>query len=141
MPDMDGYQICDFVKKHPTLGHTPVLLISGIVNSTVMERAAKVRSDDVMRKPFAADELLHRIESLLPAAGRPAPAVASPPAPATVPAAPAAPVAAPVTAPERRAPQTERPAPVAEPVAVVARRRLPTSRRCSPGWPSWPGFP
>ena len=20
MPDMDGYQICDFVKKHPTLG-------------------------------------------------------------------------------------------------------------------------
>ena len=74
MPDMDGYQICDFVKKHPTLGHTPVLLISGIVNATVLERAAKVRSDDVMRKPFAADELLHRIESLLPATGRPAPA-------------------------------------------------------------------
>ena len=120
MPDMDGYQICDFVKKHPTLGHTPVLLISGIVNSTVMERAAKVRSDDVMRKPFAADELLHRIESLLPAAGRPAPAVASPPAPTAVPAASAAPVAAPVTAPERRAPQPEPPAPVAEPVAVAA---------------------
>ena len=74
MPDMDGYQICDFVKKHPTLGHTPVLLISGIVNGTVLERAAKVRSDDVMRKPFAADELLHRIASLLPATGRPAPA-------------------------------------------------------------------
>lgn len=79
MPDMDGYQICDFVKKHPTLGHTPVLLISGIVNTTVLERAAKVRSDDVMRKPFAADELLHRIESFLPAPGR-APAAAVPPA-------------------------------------------------------------
>lgn len=79
MPDMDGYQICDFVKKHPTLGHTPVLLISGIVNTTVLERAAKVRSDDVMRKPFAADELLHRIESFLPAQGR-APAAAVPPA-------------------------------------------------------------
>jgi CheY-like chemotaxis protein len=92
MPDMDGYQICDFVKKHPTLGHTPVLLISGIVNSTVLERAAKVRSDDVMRKPFAADELLHRIESLLLAAGRPAAAAAPVPAP-TAP------------APERRAPQ------------------------------------
>ena len=120
MPDMDGYQICDFVKKHPTLGHTPVLLISGIVNSTVLERAAKVRSDDVMRKPFAADELLHRIESLLPASGRPAPAVGAPPAAATVPAAPAAPVAAPVSAPERRAPQPEPPAPVSEPVAAVA---------------------
>jgi len=111
MPDMDGYQICDFVKKHPTLGHTPVLLISGIVNSTVLERAAKVRSDDVMRKPFAADELLHRIESLLLAAGRPAAAAAPVPAPTASPAAPA---------PERRAPQPERPAPVAEPAVVVA---------------------
>ncbi len=117
MPDMDGYQICDFVKKHPTLGHTPVLLISGIVNSTVLERAAKVRSDDVMRKPFAADELLHRIESLLPAAGRPAPAAAPPPVAG---AAPTASAAAPTPAPERRAPQPERPAPVAEPVAVAA---------------------
>ena len=115
MPDMDGYQICDFVKKHPTLGHTPVLLISGIVNSTVLERAAKVRSDDVMRKPFAADELLHRIESLLPAAGRSVAAAA--PAPAAVPA-PTASAAAPAS--ERRAPQPERPAPVAESAAVVA---------------------
>ena len=117
MPDMDGYQICDFVKKHPTLGHTPVLLISGIVNGTVLERAAKVRSDDVMRKPFAADELLHRIESLLLAAGRPAPAVAT--APVTE-GAPIASAAAPTPAPERRAAQPERPSPVAEPVPVVA---------------------
>ena len=117
MPDMDGYQICDFVKKHPTLGHTPVLLISGIVNATVLERAAKVRSDDVMRKPFAADELLHRIESLLPATGRLAPAAAPAPAAET---APFAAVAVPPPAPERRAPQPERPAPVVpEPVAVV----------------------
>src|SRR5882672_916897 len=113
MPDMDGYQICDFVKKHPTLGHTPVLLISGIVNGTVLERAAKVRSDDVMRKPFAADELLHRIESLLPATGRPAPAPAAETAPFAA-------AAVPAPAPERRAPQPERPAPVVpEPVAVV----------------------
>jgi CheY-like chemotaxis protein/predicted regulator of Ras-like GTPase activity (Roadblock/LC7/MglB family) len=117
MPDMDGYQICDFVKKHPTFGHTPVLLISGIVNGTVLERAAKVRSDDVMRKPFAADELLHRIESLLPAAGRPAPAAA--PAPVAAPA-PTASAAALAPAPERRAPEPARPVAVApEPVAVA----------------------
>jgi CheY-like chemotaxis protein/predicted regulator of Ras-like GTPase activity (Roadblock/LC7/MglB family) len=97
MPDMDGYQICDFVKKHETLGHTPVLLISGIVNGTVLERAAKVRSDDVMRKPFAAEELLQRIESLLAAQSRPPAVVAPAPAPA--------PVIPPV---ERRAPAAER---------------------------------
>ncbi len=114
MPDMDGYQICDFVKKHPALGKTPVILISGIVNSTVLERAAKVRSDDVMRKPFAADELLHRIEGFLsvracPAASAPAAApvaaaaVLEPtvdvPTPAPIPAAPAAVPSAPVVRP------------------------------------------
>ncbi len=126
MPDMDGYQICDFVKKHATLGHTPVLLISGIVNSTVLERAAKVRSDDVMRKPFAADELLHRIESLLPAGGRPATAVA--PAIAPVPTTPsAAPATMPPVAsvPERLAPRPEVPAPVAAPAAVAAAAPAP----------------
>ncbi|HUP36420.1 MAG TPA: response regulator [Candidatus Limnocylindria bacterium] len=116
MPDMDGYQICDFIKKHPTLGHTPVLLISGIVNGTVLERAAKVQADDVMRKPFAADELLHRIESLLPAGRRSAASGAPAPAPAMSP-------AAPVT--ERPARTLERPAPVAEPVAVVAPAAVP----------------
>ena len=124
MPDMDGYQICDFVKRHATLGRTPVLLISGIVNSTVLERATKVRADDVMRKPFAADELLHRIESLLPAAGRPATAVAPPQQPAA--AAPTAPVAAPVIAPERRVSQPAPASSVAEPVTVGAAAPTPT---------------
>ena len=140
MPDMDGYQICDFVKRHPTLGHIPVLLISGIVNNTVLERAAKVRSNDVMRKPFAADELLHRIETFLSTPGRPAvatapvappaaaaapmarPVMTAPPAPVAAPVAPAP--AAPTVAPlERRAPAPERlaPAPIAErPLAPVA---------------------
>lgn len=70
MPDMDGYQICEFVRGHPRLGATPILLISGIVNSTVLERASKVRANDVLRKPFAADELLSKIDGLIPAAYR-----------------------------------------------------------------------
>lgn len=121
MPDMDGYQICDFVKKHPTLGRTPVLLISGIVNGTVLERAAKVGSDDVMRKPFAAEELLQRIESFLSTQSRGA---ASMPAPAPAPVAPraerpAAPAERPAGPSERPAAPVERPAPIVERAAVV----------------------
>ncbi len=82
MPDMDGYQICEFVRGHPRLGATPILLISGIVNSTVLERASKVRANDVLRKPFAADELLSKIDALIPAAYRstaaPEPALPTP---------------------------------------------------------------
>jgi CheY-like chemotaxis protein/predicted regulator of Ras-like GTPase activity (Roadblock/LC7/MglB family) len=75
MPDKDGYEICEFVKRHPRLGRTPVLLMSGIVNDEVRERAARVQSADVLSKPFAADDLLRRLEMLL------APPVAPPPAP------------------------------------------------------------
>ncbi|HEX7215965.1 MAG TPA: response regulator [Methylomirabilota bacterium] len=116
MPDMDGYQICDFVKKHPALGKTPVILISGIVNSTVLERAAKVRSDDVMRKPFAADELLHRIEGFLPVQAR---AAASVPAAAPAAAAPVHEPTAAVPTPTSEAPAAVPPAPVVRPPVVV----------------------
>ena len=84
MPDRDGYEICDFVKRHPRLAGTPVLLMSGIVNDEVRERAARVQSADVLSKPFAADDLLRKLEALLATASRPAPAapgIAAAPAP------------------------------------------------------------
>jgi predicted regulator of Ras-like GTPase activity (Roadblock/LC7/MglB family) len=121
MPDMDGYKICEFVKNDPALGRTPVLLMSGIVNSTVLERAAQAGSNHVMRKPFAAEELLSRIESLLPGLSRSAAPGAAPTPPVAVPAA-AAPAAStpvvPVTAervasvpmPPRHEPAPEQPA-------------------------------
>src|SRR4029450_2501579 len=135
MPDMDGYQICDFVKKHPALGKTPVLLISGIVNSTVLERAAKVRSDDVMRKPFAADELLDRIEGFLPGEGRGA-ASARLPAAARAPAARRSPCRALRASPRLRSVPCRL-------LRSLCRRwlwsRCPTSSRSSRRWQRFPG--
>ncbi len=77
MPDKDGYEICEFVKSHPDFSKIPVLLISGIVNGTVLERAAKVQSDDVMRKPFAAEELVRKIDSFLSPGGPRTPLLAA----------------------------------------------------------------
>jgi CheY-like chemotaxis protein len=68
LPDKDGYQICQYVRTHPTISATPVLLISGVDNGTVQARAAEVRSDEVMFKPFGVDDLVRKIDSLL--AGR-----------------------------------------------------------------------
>jgi CheY-like chemotaxis protein/predicted regulator of Ras-like GTPase activity (Roadblock/LC7/MglB family) len=86
MPDKDGYEICTFVKQHPRLARTPVLLMSGIVNDEVRERAARVQSADVLSKPFAADDLLRKLDALL--------AAAAPPPPPVEPAMPTAPPAA-----------------------------------------------
>jgi CheY-like chemotaxis protein len=97
MPDRDGYEICEFVKTHARLGDTPVLLMSGIVNDEVREKAAAVRCDGVLAKPFAGDDLVRQLEALLPsnlnrvnAPATPTPAAAPPAAARVVAAAPAA---------------------------------------------------
>jgi len=118
MPDRDGYEICEYVKRHPRLSQTPVLLMSGIVNDEVRERAARAQSSDVLSKPFAADDLLRKLDALLaPAARASAPAEPAPAAPAlsgtnghAAPVAPP-PVAEPVVprAPEPVAPRAAEP--------------------------------
>src|SRR5262245_31767743 len=67
MPDQGGCEICAFVKSHPQLARTPVLLMSGIVDDAVRERAARVGADDILFKPFGAGDLVERLERLLPA--------------------------------------------------------------------------
>ena len=65
LPDKDGYQICQYVRSHAAMGTTPVMLISGIDNGTVQARAAEVRSDEVMFKPFGVEDLVRKIDRLL----------------------------------------------------------------------------
>ncbi len=147
LPDKDGYQVCQYVRAHPAIGATPVLLISGIDNGTVQARAAEVRSDEVMFKPFGVDDLVRKIDALLgrrsngakqavpTAPPTTAPAPVSAPTPATVPAplatAPAppptptpAPASAPVPAPTPM-PNPSTPMPPSTPVPVSTPVRVP----------------
>src|SRR5262249_40723329 len=80
LPDKDGYKVCEFVRAHPVVARIPVLLISGMVNSTVLARAAEVQSNDVMFKPFAAEELVRKIDGLLGSRVITAPVSPAPPA-------------------------------------------------------------
>ena len=66
LPDMDGYRLCEFVKSHPRRRVTRVVLMADVVDATISARAARVGPDDVLRKPFAADQLLGRIRSFIP---------------------------------------------------------------------------
>src|SRR2546427_2392818 len=94
LPDKDGYQICQYVRTHPAIGATPVLLISGIDNGTVQARAAEVRSDEVLFKPFGVDDLVREIDHLLAGRANGSTPPASGPAPATAPSAPPGPAGA-----------------------------------------------
>jgi CheY-like chemotaxis protein len=76
MPDKDGYEVCQFIKQHPKLGKTPVILMSGVVNKAVAEKAFAVRADELIRKPFQPQDLITRVKHLLHPSGAPVPAPA-----------------------------------------------------------------
>jgi CheY-like chemotaxis protein len=79
MPDKDGYDVCQYIKSHPELAKTPVVLMSGVVNRAVAERAFAVRADELLRKPFQPQDLIARVKNLLKPNSAP---TASPAAPA-----------------------------------------------------------
>jgi len=74
MPDQDGYSVCSQIKENPDLSGTPVLLMSGVVNKSVADKAVSVKADELIRKPFQPQELINRVKALLePKSAAPAP--------------------------------------------------------------------
>ncbi len=65
MPDKDGYEVCQFIKQHEQLAKIPVILMSGVVNRTVAEKAIAVKADELIRKPFQPQDLIARVKNLL----------------------------------------------------------------------------
>ncbi len=65
MPDKDGYEVCRHVKQDPELRSTPVILMSGVVNRQVAEKAMEAGANELMRKPFQPQELVTRVKNLL----------------------------------------------------------------------------
>jgi len=90
MPGKNGYEVCAYVRHHPALNATPVILLVGAFDAFDEERAKRSGATANITKPFEPGALIDLVKSVLRAATehdttapepRPAPA-ASPPAPA-----------------------------------------------------------
>ena len=99
MPGKDGYEVCQNIKQSPSLSTTPVVLMSGVVNKQVAEKAFAVKADELIRKPFQPGDLIGRVKQLLtksPKIGAaPTPSPVMPPPQAQIIPQAAAPVAGP----------------------------------------------
>ena len=95
MPGKDGYEVCQSIKANPTTSTTPVVLMSGVVNKQVAEKAFSVKADELIRKPFQPGDLIGRVKQLLGKTSKQAPAPAAA-IPAAVPAIPMPPLPPPV---------------------------------------------
>jgi CheY-like chemotaxis protein len=94
LPNKSGYEICEFVKNQPRHRHVRVVLTAGLLEPFDEERARRVASDGVLKKPFEASVVAAAIKPLAEAAAVARAAVAeaiavqAPPEPEAPPAAP-----------------------------------------------------
>lgn len=65
MPDMDGYQVLEYMKNDPNLCHIPVIMISALDDMESVVRCIESGADDYMVKPFNHTILRARIDACL----------------------------------------------------------------------------
>jgi len=63
MPGWDGYETCRRIKSDPTIGHIPILFISGLGDTKNKVEAFQVGAVDYVSKPFQEKELLARVHT------------------------------------------------------------------------------
>lgn len=65
MPKINGYNLCEKIKKNPSTSHVPVILLAGAFEPIDEELARQVGADDVVIKPFESQELISKINAAL----------------------------------------------------------------------------
>ena len=65
MPKVNGYNLCEQIKKNPLTSHVPVILLAGAFEPIDEELAREVGADDSVIKPFESQELISKINAAL----------------------------------------------------------------------------
>lgn len=65
MPDIDGYQICSYIKSTASYSHCKVLFLSAKSKESDIEKGLSVGADAYMTKPFSTRNLLLKVQELL----------------------------------------------------------------------------
>jgi len=65
MPDKDGIELCETLKKDEKTSHIPIILLTAKSEEADKIKGLEVGADDYILKPFAVKQLLIRIEKLI----------------------------------------------------------------------------
>ncbi len=71
LPRMNGFSVCNKLKKDPLLKDVPLIIMSSESSDETFEqhRKLRTRAEDYIHKPVAFGELLHHIQSFVPLEG------------------------------------------------------------------------
>ncbi len=62
MPDMDGYTVCQMIKKDLKVKHIPIIFLTAKTDTDDIVRGFEAGGSDYVTKPFKTKELLARIK-------------------------------------------------------------------------------
>jgi CheY-like chemotaxis protein len=68
MPGKNGYEVCKYVRNHPRMSTTPVVLLVGAFDAFDEDTAKKSGATANITKPFEPGSLIELVTSVLPAA-------------------------------------------------------------------------
>ncbi|MEO8348862.1 MAG: response regulator [Acidobacteriota bacterium] len=68
MPEKNGYEVCEAIKRNPATAGIPVVLLAGTFEPFDRDRAERLGCDAIVSKPFDSHQLFRKVEELL--AGR-----------------------------------------------------------------------
>ncbi len=77
VPEVDGYELAQFIRQSPRLQQVPVLLLAGAFEPVDQDRVQEIGCDGVLVKPFEPQQLVSRVKELLARANGSAPAAGS----------------------------------------------------------------
>ena len=67
MPEKNGYEVCEEIKKNPATATIPVILLAGTFEPFDRDRATVLGCDAIVSKPFDSRELYRKVETLVAA--------------------------------------------------------------------------
>ncbi|MDH6060224.1 response regulator [Chrysosporum bergii ANA360D] len=66
MPNLNGYELCSLLRKHPSLKNTPVIMVTGKTGLIDRAKAKLVKATGFLGKPFVQGDLLKVIFQHIP---------------------------------------------------------------------------
>lgn len=65
MPNMDGFELCQRIKRNPKWNHVPIILVTALDSKQDLARGLEAGADDFLHKPINGLELRARVRSML----------------------------------------------------------------------------
>jgi len=61
MPNLDGYELCSMLRRHPTFKHTPIVMVTGNTGFIDRAKAKLVGASGYLTKPFTRSDLMKMV--------------------------------------------------------------------------------